>query len=42
MIGRKADRRYRRLAGQVAAAGLAAGPGDETPVTEADLADVRC
>jgi hypothetical protein len=34
------SRLYRRLVGEVTAAGLLAGPGDDTPVTEADLADL--
>jgi hypothetical protein len=31
------DRLYRRFREEVAAAGLPTGPGDDTPVTEADL-----
>ena len=34
------SRLYRRLVAEVTAAGLPAGPGDDTPVTEADLADL--
>jgi hypothetical protein len=38
--GATRGRLYRRFVGEVDAAGLPAGPGDESPVTEAELADL--
>ncbi len=39
-VGEARGRLYRRFVGEVGAAGLAAGPGDDRPVTEADLGDL--